>query len=513
LLLVVAGVVVLCFVNQRKGQDWGDDFALYIRQAKALTRGNVGEVIADNRYTVDNSSWHTFSPTVYSWGFPILLAPFYAWKGLDYHVFKVVLTLCFGGFLFLFGRIVTRRAGTVGGILCVLVIGLSVQYVGWTDTVLSEFPFLLFVALTLWWLDRVRTTVGFESERLWPLVLLGLLGAYAFAIRREGMALLVAVAAAQLAYLATVWRQRRPGHPYRPRVRWSRIATPHVTAITFIVVLQLVLPAVPFERYPNTGRQQLRPNWDWYWNIFAEQLGLKDQGNDKWNFAGSEHLAHTLLGVFMFLAVAGIVLRLVLHFSDDAPLAGYLLAVSFIFGITPFHEGRYLFSITPFLVYFAYQGVACLFELFPRFDDRSRTESRVAKVAFTSVAGFFIFLFVCGNGSDLWRRTALRLDYGDYVIWGPEDPSATEMFAAVQGFTRGDDKIGFFRARAMNLYTDRQSVQLTTLPDILQKSDYYAMAKNSTYSQKLLTDQEAEDAGLTKVWENANWVLWRVPPR
>ena len=110
-------------------------------------------------------------------------------------------------------------------------------------------------------------------------------------------------------------------------------------------------------------------------------------------------------------------------------------------------------------------------------------------------------------------RTALRLDYGNYVIWGPEDPSSKEMFAAVQEFTRGDDKVGFFRARAMNLYTDRQSVQLTTLPDILDKADYYAMAKDSTYSQKLLTDQEAADAGLTKVWENPQWVLWRVPPR
>ena len=360
----------------------------------------------------------------------------------------------------------------------------------------------------------MRRTVGFESQRLWPLVLLGLFGAYAFAIRREGMALIVAVAAAQLAYLVAAWRQRRPGHAYRPKIRWSRIATPHVTAISFIIVLQLVLPAVPFERYPQTGRQQLKPNWDWYWNIFAEQLGLKDQGNDKWNFAGSEHLAHTLLGVFMFLAVVGLVLRLVLHFTDDAPLAAYLLGGEL-------HLRRDAVPRGPLPV---------LDHAVPRVlrlpGDRRRVRAaaelrrpsvralaRVASVSCAIVASLFVFLFVCGNGSDLWRRTALRLDYGNYVIWGPEDPSSKEMFAAVQEFTRGDDKIGFFRARAMNLYTDRQSVQLTTVPDILSKADYYAMAKDSTYSQKLLTDQEAADAGLTKVWENPQWVLWRVPPR
>ena len=39
------------------------------------------------------------------------------------------------------------------------------------------------------------------------------------------------------------------------------------------------------------------------------------------------------------------------------------------------------------------------------------------------------------------------------------------------------------------------------------------MARYSDYAQCALTDEEAAATGqLTKVWENEEWVLWRVDP-
>jgi hypothetical protein len=62
---LVTLIGVVCMVNHFSGHDWGDDFTLYLRQAQALTIGNVGQVISDNKFTVDNSGWHTFSPYAY----------------------------------------------------------------------------------------------------------------------------------------------------------------------------------------------------------------------------------------------------------------------------------------------------------------------------------------------------------------------------------------------------------------------------------------------------------------
>ena len=40
----------------RTGHTWGDDFTLYLRQAQSLVDGNVGQVVADNHFNVDNSA-------------------------------------------------------------------------------------------------------------------------------------------------------------------------------------------------------------------------------------------------------------------------------------------------------------------------------------------------------------------------------------------------------------------------------------------------------------------------
>jgi hypothetical protein len=63
----------------------------------------------------------------------------------------------------------------------------------------------------------------------------------------------------------------------------------------------------------------------------------------------------------------------------------------------------------------------------------------------------------------------------------------------------------------MNLYSDRQSLQLTEADHILARADWYVMVKESTYVQVLLTEEDAADLGLTLEWENDRFVLWRVP--
>jgi hypothetical protein len=85
------------------------------------------------------------------------------------------------------------------------------------------------------------------------------------------------------------------------------------------------------------------------------------------------------------------------------------------------------------------------------------------------------------------------------------------MFVAVKQSTLPDDVVLFFRARAMTLYTDRRAIQGINLEPLLPLVNWYVMEKGSTYSQHLLTDQEAAEFGLTKTWENDGWVLWKVP--
>lgn len=62
----------------------------------------------------------------------------------------------------------------------------------------------------------------------------------------------------------------------------------------------------------------------------------------------------------------------------------------------------------------------------------------------------------------------------------------------------------------MTLYTDRRAVMGVNLEQLLPRSDWYVMEKGGTYSQRLLSADEAASYGLTMEWENEGWVIWRV---
>ena len=94
----------------RNGHTQGDDFALYLRQARSLFDGDVAQVVADNRFTVINSAG-AFSPIAYPWGWPLLLSPFVHLWGLDYDRLKLLEVACFCVWLVLVHGIVRRRAG------------------------------------------------------------------------------------------------------------------------------------------------------------------------------------------------------------------------------------------------------------------------------------------------------------------------------------------------------------------------------------------------------------------
>jgi hypothetical protein len=502
LFILIGVIVVLCLLNQRTGHDWGDDFSLYLRQSQALVEGNVGEVLATTRITVQESSSHGFSPYSYPWGTPLLLSPVVGLWGIDYPKLKLLETLFFAGFLVMFFQIVARRVGELGGLVVMSVIGFNVIYVGWTDTVLSEFPYLFFVALSLWWMDRLRLRGLWVAGPTRPLIVMGLLLAFTFSIRREGVALFLSLAAVHGGLL---W-QRRSARDEAP-APLRRLATPYVTAAGFLVFLQLVLPTVVLPKYVGGGLHQIKPNLIWFRDILAEHIGLKGQGVSGWSLLGSHDLALVVFTVFVVLAVLGILVRLLNHYREDAPLIFYLLAVAVIISMLPFHEGRYLYSITPLLVYFAYQGIASTITDATGLDTGGSRRMRMLPGA---LATAFVLIFVVSNAADLYHKTQYRLDY-DYVHWGPEHPTAVEMFAEVRSRTRRDEVVAFFRARAMNLYSDRQSLQLNNADHILARADWYVMEKNSTYFQLLLTGEAAADLGLTLEWENERFMLWRVP--
>lgn len=58
--------LITCY--NKRGHYWGDDFALYISQAKAICTKTVEQTAANNKFTIDNSTLKFFSPIFAPWG-------------------------------------------------------------------------------------------------------------------------------------------------------------------------------------------------------------------------------------------------------------------------------------------------------------------------------------------------------------------------------------------------------------------------------------------------------------
>ena len=226
-LVVLAATFVFCLFLLRPGHDWGDDFSLYINQARALVKGEVQEVYRQNQFTVDNSAWQSFSPYTYGWGFPLLLAPLYALFGLSFTAFKLLEVVLYLGFLTGFYALIRNRIDRLAAVLIVAALALDNLYTAWTNTVLTEFPFLCFSVLGLLAIESTHRADRLARRPPGVGLLAALLGTGALIgfttnIRNEGVVLLGALAARQLVVLYEHRRDwarhvdRPPGHARPP---------------------------------------------------------------------------------------------------------------------------------------------------------------------------------------------------------------------------------------------------------------------------------------------------------
>ena len=102
LLLTTMIIGVVNFLTLRQGlEGWGDDFALYIDQARSLHDGTLDKLAQEQAFLLRNSDTKNFSPLFYPYGYPLLLLPLYHFFGMNYEVFKMATFLFFSNVFYL----------------------------------------------------------------------------------------------------------------------------------------------------------------------------------------------------------------------------------------------------------------------------------------------------------------------------------------------------------------------------------------------------------------------------
>ncbi|MGH9270478.1 MAG: hypothetical protein ACRDZ2_04325 [Ilumatobacteraceae bacterium] len=502
--LVGAALFVLARSIQEPGHSWGDDFALYINQARGLSEGTAATVVADTRFAIDNSAYASFSPTAYPWGFPALLSAVVATGGIDYAALKLIPTLSFVGGVLVLYLLLEHRLSKLGAGAVAAFFGLNFWYLGRTDQVLSDLTFWFLVVLTLYVLDR-RVRAGTLLAGNGALAA-AICAFAAFNVRREGVLLLGAIGAAQLVAWLVARRTARTSE-VSTGPTWRAALLPYAAFAVGAVVMQLARPAPilnPSQDVGESGLQHVWFNLQYYRDPFAELIGLKDAGPNDLTLLGSVGAAFAAMALVLGLAVVGIVVSLIRTPERDAHLVVALALIGLAVLTQPFREGRYLITLVPLIVYFTLHGVGALLGLVAR--GRQLAPVRAVVPTLLLLPMFLSVLDDTKHAFD-YHRTY------EVVSWGPDAPDAQGLFAAVETYTDARDVVVFFQARTMNLYTRRRAIQGNSIPMMVERGDWYAMSRDSDYIQTPLTDAQAAELGFEKVWENPSFVLWKIPDR
>jgi hypothetical protein len=475
-LILVVLSIVMCTLFQKKGHFWGDDFALYIHQAKALTDNQIDKLVQINSFAIDNSSFHTFSPTLAPWGFPFLLAPLYLIFGINIVAFKMLIALFYVLFILSFYRLGIRFHSKNFSFICALILLANPMLASHTSSVQTELPYLFFCTVTL----SMAAGYKIDRYRFYKSVSLGLIIFFCYEIRTEGILLLASLLLFQSIELIKNFRIifQKKG------IKWLLIPT--ITFALTHIIISRFLPngfVSHVDHYSRISITSIATNFSLYFNAISTFL-----------IPYNNHILSIILLGFMIYG-------LTLKFFSDTVLVSYTCFILLLYLLWPFHEIRYIYLMVPFVLYFVAFGFLTILQAIL---------TRNYKTIFALITGIIIVSSFVKAGSSLINKPFPS----QTSIVGPESKDARAMFDFIKEKSKPTDVIVFFRARAMSLYTNRKSVMIfgadkTRIFDI---GNYVVINKKKMCCQIQYTNPFLTSSAFIRhykqVYENKSFIIY-----
>lgn len=481
---VVAGVIVvalaalLVWTPQRGGHDWGGDFALYLLQADSLADGRPAElpgVVREMMRRGDNA----LGPHAYLWGYPALLAPWFA-LGVDQpEPLKRFVGVFFVGAVVVCLALFRRRGeAPVVAVAAAALVAVHPVLLGFRDQLLSDFPYLFMSLLALLAIDGVRDAMRSGRPPAALLLGAGAAVAVATAIRHNGA--LLGVVLGVVLVVESLGLARRAGWPGVARC-WA-LAAVGIAAVTLPVFL--LLPSTSDGYLPFLGpptREMLLDN-------LAANLRTLGAFLGEWHPVAWGCLVVPAVGI-------GVAARL----RRDYALVLYPLLTLGLYTVwAPSQGPRYLYGVAVPLVYFAVSGWSILAAVLLR-----RAPAGVAHRPWGAVVAGIFAAFLAGQSlRDAQPGLAERTTQP-----GPYTANAAAMFAHVEQHAAEDAWIAFFKPRVMYLQTGRRSF-MTRDPERLSEADLVVLHVPSGSYDQVSVDHPVV-VGLERVFYNTEFAIYR----
>ena len=420
--LGLVAIALLYGLTLREGHAWGGDNAMYALHARNIA---AGLDYADTGYVHNEASGRL--PKSYPPIFPLLLAPWVSVFGIAWTPLKGVTLACFVAALGLLVSAERRDSSRVESAALLALVGLNPILWDFKDSVLSEFPFLMFLCASLWVAQRARISAETNPRANGWGIALGLCIYLAYGTRSVGILLLPALVAADFFVDGRLGRRTALAALVFAPLAIVQNTLLHSEAGHLVYKLANLQPSLPLEnllvRYPRLFHD--------FWRS-AEPV---------------EFLGVGLAIVAALILVAGLVergRRRELDLLDWYVLGslGFYLAIR-LTDMTP--PQRYWIPLFPLFVVQILRAIRGL-ERSPSAWGRPRL--------IPGLMGGFVAMALLAYASQI-----SGLERGA-IARGITGTDARELYEFIRTRTDPDDTLIFFEPRVLTLYTGRKASEL-----------------------------------------------------
>lgn len=474
---LLAGIVVISFIlgacTLTRGHQWGDDFAWYILQAKSIVDGTTDEFMEISAFTNYQSTQH-LGPLAYPWGYPLILVPFYALKGISPLALKLPALFFYTGFLICLYFLVKDRLTQTESLLLVALFAFNPLLIEFLDQILSDIPFLFFSTLSL-------LLISLEGKRsLWHYALLGAAIFFTAFMRFTGILLLASFLVVEFVKL---WNQRS-----------DRAALREILLRSFVVCLVFTLLWLSnLLLFPSGGESYLsqyenlietaRSFAGTYFDVFADFFGKA---------AGWRYLYYILL---IFFLLGAWVRR-----KQETVFLLFFASWILVHVTYPWWQGpRYIFPLLPIFIYFIFQGMRAAIHGLP---------AQYHVIGHRAFYAFWILIaavFLVTSSANAYTNLNNNRE-----INGPFDPYSTEVYSYIKEKTPPDSVVVFFKPRVMVIMTGHPTI-MSMECDRMFKGDYLVLSRKVGENQQITPEEiDACDLPLNQVLKNNRFIVYQI---
>jgi hypothetical protein len=424
-LLVILFCIPLFFINIKDWTDWGDDFAQYLSQAENIIKGQDYPL---NGY-IYNDDFSLYAPKTYPQGFPLIILPIIAWKGIDIQPLVVYMTLILVIFGILIYNFLRRYYSKWVSLSLVIIVLYNPWTLSFKADIVSDIPFSVFFLLSL------MMFLSHSNRSIWKLIILSFIVATTIFIRSIGIVLPFAFII--YAVIEFCKNLKRKDKPVSGEIKFS-ISVAMLSLILFALMNKIIFPLpgnsvflyqtlIDFQHLQQT----IQTNLTYYTTVTR---AFFEPWNDKWQFVSI--ISGSLIFTFIIL---GMIRKMVLNFDFIDIL--FIIYISILI-VYPYSNAgfRFLFPLVPILIIYLVKGILSI-----------DIPLKIPRNTLTILLTIFVLFSYKKGISEIMRNEKI-------ISEGPQVPGNKEAIQFIIARTEPDARISFKRPRALALYSHRSSM-------------------------------------------------------